>query len=214
MREFEYDHGVETDEEGRYRIFGLPSGKYIVSTTIASQPGSGYLTMSDGSQQERNRQNRLSPNMTSVFAPGVLRRSEARVYDIHGGEEIADADLKIDLSGLHAIRGRVFAGEDRHVPKAAMIRINEHGRTLEAFAQTKDDGSFEIDYLPSGTYTIYVMGSPDETTPSNPTEPPKVLGQYQLAKVDVIITGPLHSDCYQTSAARRGRVRWCRGYCG
>jgi hypothetical protein len=38
-----------TDDEGRYRIFGLPPGKYIVSTMVAMDHSSERVVMNDGS---------------------------------------------------------------------------------------------------------------------------------------------------------------------
>jgi hypothetical protein len=76
VRGFEYDtqnnRGGAVDDEGRYRIFGLRPGKYIVGTTIVSQLGSGQVTMSDGSGSRARGRNRIYPNMTTVYGPGVF----------------------------------------------------------------------------------------------------------------------------------------------
>ena len=191
MREFEYytqhDHWLMTDDEGRYRIFGLPPGKYIVSTIIASQLGSGQVEMSDGSGSRASGQNRIYPDLTTVYAPGVLRRRDAKVFKVRGDEQVTDADLKLDLSGLHTIRGKVLAGEDHHVPSSATLRVLENGKDIGRFVETEDDGSFQINYLPSGSYMLEVMGSPDMTIPASKTDSPQVLRNYQMAKLAVVV---------------------------
>jgi hypothetical protein len=193
LREFEYNpmqgRKVETDDQGRYRIYGLPPGKYVLSTIIASKLGTGGVIMSDGTSpndKDGLRPQKFYPNMMSVFAPGVFRRSEAKAFVVRGDEQIADADLRIDLTGLHTIKGAVLAGEDHHVPQQAILTIFENGKQLSRMATLEEDGSFEIDYVPSGTYTVKIFGAPDELQPAKPGSPP-VLRRYQALKLDVIV---------------------------
>jgi hypothetical protein len=191
VQEFEYDtqhdRGGAIDDEGRYRIFGLRPGKYIVSTGIVSQLGSGQVTMSDGTGSRASGANRIYPNMTTVYGPGVFRREEAKVFEIRGEEQVTDADLKIDISGVHTIKGRVLAGEDRHVLGEAMIRLKQGGRDLPQLAWIEADGSFEIDYVPSGSYTLGVTGFDNVTVSANVTGAERESPMYQQAKVAVAV---------------------------
>jgi hypothetical protein len=191
VQEFEsdtlHDRGGAIDDEGRYRIFGLGPGKYIVSTVIVSQLGSGQVTMSDGTGSRASGANRIYPNMTTVYGPGVFRREEAKVFEIRGEEQVTDADLKIDISGLHTIKGRVLAGEDRHVLGQAIIRLKQDGRDLPQLAMMENDGSFEIDYVPSGSYTLWVTGSGTMTVSASATEAARESQMYQQAKVAVVV---------------------------
>jgi hypothetical protein len=36
-----------------------------------------------------------------------------------------NADLNVNTAGLHAVKGRLFAGEDRDVPSRATVRLSE-----------------------------------------------------------------------------------------
>jgi hypothetical protein len=192
-RTFDYDatHGrkIVADEEGRFRVAGLSPGKYIVSTMIVSQLGSGEVMMSDGSGFRSSSQMRIYPNMTTVYGPGVFRRREAKVFEIRGQEQVTDADVKIDMSGLHTIRGRILAGEDRHTPSQAMIRLKEDGRDLPLLATMEDGGSFQINYLPSGSYTLSVIGSDYAKDAANATDLPREARVYQQTKIPVVVGG-------------------------
>jgi hypothetical protein len=169
------DHSAKTDDFGRYRIFGLSPGKYVVVTALASQRFPSRVTMNDGTGFGGASPNRAY-EFTTVYAPGVFRRTDARVFEIRGDEEITDADLKLDPSGLHNVKGRVLAGEDRHVPSQAMIWIKENGKPLDRMSTLEPDGSFEVDYLPSGTYTLQIFGTDMQPLP-----------QYQMADQAVIV---------------------------
>jgi hypothetical protein len=191
VREFDYyaqhDLSVTADDEGRYRIFGLAPGKYIVSTTIASQLGSGQVLMTDGNGFRASGRNRSYPDLTTVYAPGVFRRKGSKVFEIRGDEQVTDADLRIDPSGLHTVRGKVLAGEDHHVPSTTILRVLEDGRDTGRLVETEDDGTFQINYLPSGSYTLEVIGSPDTTVPTGVADPARVLRHYQMGKLAVVV---------------------------
>jgi hypothetical protein len=191
MRQFDYNTNhrpeVSTDDEGHYRIFGLPPGKYIVNTVIVSQLGSGQISMSDGSGSRTSGKGRIYPNVTAVYGPGVFRRKDAKVFELHDEEQVTNADVKLDPSGLHTVKGKILEGEDHHVPSQAMLRLLEGETDAGQFSMMENDGSFQFDYVPSGSYTLLVTGSPDMTTPTGPTDFPQLLRQYKQLEAPLIV---------------------------
>jgi Carboxypeptidase regulatory-like domain len=179
---------VSTDEDGRYRIFGLSPGSYILSTIFVPQvPSAGQVLLSDGTSPDPDDVKKLFPEMTIAYAPGVFRRNLAKVVQIQGSEQVADVDIKLDPGGLHTVRGRVLAGEDRHVPGMAMVRLREEGGNVAKFVTTNGDGTFLIHDVPPGSYTLQVMGPPDEWGLDGTAPAGQGQHQYQLAKVSVVI---------------------------
>ncbi len=146
-----------TDDEGRYRIFGLGPGKYVVSilftpdhiTAIGLEHGSAY--------QPQGRQ-QIYPEMVMVYGPGVFRRAAAKVFEIRADEQVTGADLTIDPEGLHTLSGRVLAQSDRHVPSGAMVRLREVGAVDPGrFVGIEEDGSFCFHEVPSAAYRMQIM---------------------------------------------------------
>lgn len=182
---------VTTDQEGRYRLFGLQPGNYIVKTVIASQYTSeAQLTLSDGSSPNPSRMSSEYPQWTIVYGPGVFRRGDARVIPIHGSELVSNADVKIDSTGLHAVRGRVLAGEDRHVPSEAILWLRAGGgKDFDKTASVAADGSFDFDYLPPGHYALELFIAMDQAAPTTPGERPQQPPTYKMAKLDVVVDG-------------------------
>lgn len=70
---------TKTDDQGRYRIFGLSPGKYIVDIPLLAQAAPTSVSMSDGTGFGGLSPNRIYPNLATVYAPGVFRRTDARV---------------------------------------------------------------------------------------------------------------------------------------
>jgi hypothetical protein len=118
-----------------------------------------------------------------VFAPGVFRWKDAKIFDIRGDEQITDVDLNIDPGDLHSVRGRILAGQDRHAPGGGMVLLEEDGAGVESrLAELEDDGSFELHFLPPGRYTLGVTAS-DPMTP-DPVGPGQM---YKTMKMAVVV---------------------------
>ena len=171
-----------TDDEGRYRIFGLPPGKYLVSTMMFLDHSSGHVVMNDGSSPHTAGREHMFPEMIAVYAPKAFRRKDAKVFEVHGDEQITDADVTIDTSSLHNVRGKVLAA-DRQAP-FTMIRLKEDGAPMfSRLVEIEDDGSFQVNYLPPGSYTLEIISRdvPDRTSSAaQPTE-------YKTVKLTVVI---------------------------
>jgi hypothetical protein len=127
----------------------------------------------------------MYPEMIPVYSPGVFRRSDGRVFDIHEDEQITDADLTIDPGGLHTITGVIVAGPDHHNPNGVIVQFREDGvKQIARFVEALSDGSFQINFLPSGKYTLIVNAN-DLRDPS--MEGPMVVRSYKTLKLPVIV---------------------------
>ena len=150
---------LTTDDEGRFRIFGLAPGKYVVSTMMSMDHNSERVVMNDGSNPHTVGREHAFPEMISVYAPATFRRKDARVFEIRGDEQIANADLTIDPNGLHTLKGRVLAASDHHAPRT-IIRLKEEGaHDVPRFVEIEDDGTFQVNYLPPGSYILQITSS-------------------------------------------------------
>lgn len=174
---------LTTDDEGRYRIFGLPPGKYFVSTTMAMDHSSAQVVMNDGSNPHAGGREHMYPEMIPVYAPATFRRKDAKVFEVRGDEQIADADLTIDPNGLHSLKGRVLAAEDHHAP-TTIIRLKEEGaKEIPRFVEIEDDGTFQVNYLPSGSYTLQIT-SHDLPDPADSAAQPR---EYKTVKLTAVV---------------------------
>ena len=171
---------LTTDDQGRYRIFGLLPGKYLVGTMMLMTHSPGRVVMNDGSMGWQNQY----PQMVSVYAPATFRRKDAKVFEIHGDEQISDADLTLDPNGVHTIRGRLLAADD-HLSPSTMIRLKEAGTKALAFRLVgiEADGTFQIDYLPPGSYTLLISAFGD----SDSAKPGMQTAEYRWVELTVVV---------------------------
>ncbi|MGH9837337.1 MAG: carboxypeptidase regulatory-like domain-containing protein [Blastocatellia bacterium] len=159
-----HEEMYQTDDRGIYRIYGLPKGRYIVSSG-----DSGHLnpTLSD---------------LPRVWHPGVSEQKQARLLEIDDGVEIADVDIRLsETKETYEATGRVVDAETgAAIPSAYVNCQKTDGATLEdnksANSPTDTQGRFRLTGLTSGTYEI-AYSNPD---PGN---------QHYLERTSFVIAG-------------------------
>lgn len=139
----------KTDDRGIYRIYGLPPGRYLVSTGQAADGGSFQLKTRVYKQ---------------TFHPGVTDNDKANTIDLDEGEEAAGIDIKIGLpTGTFKASGRVIDAVTGK-PIANLVTTysvlddkQEYVGMNGLGALTNARGEFRLDNLAAGKYTAYAF---------------------------------------------------------
>ena len=236
---------VTTDDRGMYRIFGLAPGDYLVSLPLVSLVGqdvrpvtSAELAWADKVVASRGRAGApavtdapaggQSVRYSPVYYPGTTVAAEASVVTLGPNEERAGLDFGLLLVPTAQIRGRVIDAENR--PQSGMTIRLEPSRPdgLDLFASLSTssgrsgaDGSFAIQGLKPGSYTLSVRGTPNTsagatTAPPAPAGPMSALvgagrgaGVTHWASEDIVMEGRDITDLTLTlrpGMTMRGRV--------
>lgn len=136
-----------TDDRGMFRVTGLAPGSYWVRATVmtpSAEPGTGMFQ-----------------RMSSVtfYAPGKVRRSDAQVVTLKSGDERDDVQFVLDLTSLHTVSGHVGSTDDGSVA-AGMVRLtDQQDSSLTRMGMIEPDGSFVVQWVPAGTYTLAVSNA-------------------------------------------------------
>jgi len=142
-----------TDDEGNFRIAGVAPGKYVVVTQVLLE-GSSRVADESSTPESSGGQDLL------LFGPGVFRRQQAAVLEIHGAEHVTADDVRLDFDSLHTIRGRVLAKVDGLPVHGTFVNVlgdGEGGPDFSRRAVMDAEGSFYADFLPAGNYTVQVV---------------------------------------------------------
>jgi hypothetical protein len=166
-----------TDDQGRYRISGLPNGKYLIGINLIYSDRPSRSVFDNSTTQDNHIP--MSPEPIPVFAPGVVLHAEAKQFELSGREEIPGADMTIDVHALHTIQGTAVRSGDLHPMANCMVRLhvddsNDFGR----FTTCAEDGTFALHYLPAGHYTVALFSSDIDSKP---------LQFYEADQIKVII---------------------------
>jgi len=142
----------ETDDRGIYRLTGIAPGKYSLVVTVQTETvGQGRASGRGGF--------RGPPPMLNVYAPGTMRKADAQIVEIRGGETDDGVDIRVALNGLHTVQGRVESKADGHMLNAGTVSLADStDSSTTRFTGIDPDGTFRVEYLPPGTYNVTVNG--------------------------------------------------------
>jgi hypothetical protein len=143
-----------TDDEGHYRISGIPPGSYrvvallpLAITADAMSPSSALILPG----QSDIRQVRF-------YAGDTYRKKAAKTYDLRAGESLRDTDIRLPIDGFHTIRVRLTAIDGRAINSASLTLTDSTDNTLKFLAENRGGGNpegiFEFTQVPPGTYTL------------------------------------------------------------
>ena len=124
-----------TDDRGIYRIYGLPTGTYLVFAG-----GPGYLGA-----------NGAYENDAPTYSPSSLRGNAAEI-SVRAGEETRDVDIRYRSEVGHTIRGTAAAPNASNTPGAWVILTS----TLDGGSQLGDSA-----YQPPGSDGFSFSGLAD-----------------------------------------------------
>jgi hypothetical protein len=142
----------ETDDRGIYRLTGIAPGKYSLVVTVQTE------TTGQGRAFGRGGFRGAQP-MLNVYAPGTMRKADAQIVEIKGGETADGVDIRVALNGLHTVQGSVESKADGHMLNAGFVSLTDATDSGTTRSTVIDpDGTFRMEYLPPGTYNVTVTG--------------------------------------------------------
>jgi protocatechuate 3,4-dioxygenase beta subunit len=153
--------GVQTDDRGIYRMFGVAEGRYKVAV---GQGDEGYYIQSAAG--------RFTYKQT--FYPDVADASKATVVEVTEGSEASNIDITVGRAEQTFVAsGRVVDGDNNQPIAGArfgvQLIISQERRSyvgVTAFSNSK--GEFRIESLTPGKYVVFLQPQQDSDLRSDP----------------------------------------------
>jgi hypothetical protein len=144
-----------TDDLGHYRVSGLRDRDYLVMLQLSRTDLESRGTRDAGlSGVERS--------TLRIYSGDTPHISEAVPVKLGPGEERSGADITIPLSKFHSVSGVVTAAGDGHPINSGHLSIEDpKDKETVVDAELGSDGTFHLEGVPEGTYTLYVRGPAD-----------------------------------------------------
>lgn len=149
-----------TDERGRYRIFGLPPGTYLI---VAS------LNATESEVDGRAR------GFAPVYYPATAHVESAQSVQVEFGSGVTGVDLTFTASSAARVSGRALNAAGDPLPGRVALATSARSRSVAAeprFARIERNGSFELADVPSGDYVLQALGE------RGPGVPPEFGSEY------------------------------------
>jgi hypothetical protein len=187
---------AQTDDQGHYRISGLPAGKYALQaelrlTKITYRSDEHGGSISSGSEY----------SMT-FYSGNSTRPKKAVPFSLTPGEDRGGLNLEIPVSRLHTVRGNIISARDGHVLNGGSLQLvySDDKSTAANTYLTNDDDAFTFSFVPEGDYILRVDGASDteyREISNGPNQWPRthteshVLRQFGSAEQPIHVTGDL-----------------------
>ena len=149
-----------TDDQGRFRIAGMPAGEYRLFTSL--EVGQVVTTAIFGTNASSSGNTKANLN---VFFGDTFRRKEAKIYKLEDGQEIT-ADLTIPNSKLHQVSGSLVDARSGRPINAGTVRLtfaDDAEQSIASVAVDNEEPVFSLPFVPEGTYTVSVTDARDVT---------------------------------------------------
>lgn len=147
---------VTTDEDGHFRMAGLPPGKYFVCVRAAGLSRRILGAPSKGPVQSYP---------LIVYFPGVADIAAATPINLGPGQH-GQAEFTLPLSPAFKISGTVTGIGDFKQVSSPMIVDAMQRPLLNSIRWDSQTGAFEFRPLPAGRYTLHIFAMIDENRPA------------------------------------------------
>ena len=179
-----------SDDQGHFRLSGLPPGDYLIQATIQAGQQTGL-----GAGMNLGKLMGYKPLI--LFAPSAFHKAEAKSLSLKSGEELRDQQVTLNLGGLHSVSGQIASAEDHHGINSATVKLTDvSDKDFVRSASVDAAGHFTVTFVPGGTYVLKVSGAedtePEKKTGKEKRSPlfgagEKTIRSYQASKKEVVV---------------------------
>jgi hypothetical protein len=151
-----------TDDQGSFRLYGLPPGDYYISASNRS----GVMMVGP------NINNTEADGFAPTYYPGTANMSEASRVTVKAGQEMSGANFALIVARMARIRGRALnsrgeplsGGMMMMMPNDPLMGVN-FGMNMSN-AMVAGDGTFQFANIAPGRYSLQVRptGMPGPNT--------------------------------------------------
>jgi hypothetical protein len=182
--------GAQTDDHGRFRLFGLTPADYIVAAESRGMGGMG-MPATEG----------VTEGFVTTFSPSaVVEREAARVRVTPGGE-VSGVHIQLVRTRTFRISGRAFDSQGQPILRPMIMLGRQQpggfGSTSTGPMQMEPDGRFTFRDVVPGEYRLAIrpggMGGPPGSQPAAPARQEfATMPLYVSADIDdlVLVTSP------------------------
>jgi hypothetical protein len=152
-----------TDDQGHFRISGLPPGTYRVA---AVQAPANPLGNSGGDDFMGGLMGLTSnPQDLHIYSGDTLHKKSAKTYELRSGDEVVGIDITIPTDAFHRIQGRLSSTDGRAITTATLTLTDTTDDSMVFPGDMARDGTFVFPAVPAGTYMLAATQAKIGTVP-------------------------------------------------
>jgi hypothetical protein len=159
---------ASTNDIGEFRLFGIPPGQYYLSATWRNQNAMNPAANADD-------RTAYAP----MYFPGTTNASEAQRITLATGQQLSDLVMMLKPMKATRVTGTAMGSDGKPMMPAMVLvsQSNGFGFSMTAGGQVRPDGTFTINGLAPGEYTLRVQRMGPGLDPETATTKITVTGE-------------------------------------
>ncbi len=136
-----------TNDLGRYRVWGLQPGQYVVTALVGSDV-SGQSTAAK------------LPGYAPTYFPGTANASDAQLVTVGLAQEVSNADFALAPARTVRLAGTILDSSGQPSRANPILATSQRSGTVAALpvpGSVRPDGTFEIRNVPPGEYVLQAL---------------------------------------------------------
>ncbi len=175
-----------TDDQGTFRVFGLPPGDYVVSATLNEDRA--MFRQRGGADDEA-----ATTGYAPTYFPGTTNAADAQRVTVGLGQEVSGIGFGLSLMPLATVSGRVVGMSGLEL--AGLVMALPDDMVRQAMSQPRGapvsaDGTFEIRGLAPGRYMLSVGGRGRQGGDQPTGRTPVMVSGVDLSGVAIALAPP------------------------
>jgi hypothetical protein len=171
-----------TDDQGSFRLYGLPPGEYYVTANNRSN----MMIMP-------NMNNTETDAFAPTYFPGTANIAEAARVSVKAGQEV-QASFALIVARMARVRGRAMNSSGQPVTNGMLMLTPGDGAMTMMFmgmsnAMIAPDGSFQFANVPPGRYILQLRPNGMPTPSSEMAAMPVTVGNDDIDNL-VVVSAP------------------------
>jgi protocatechuate 3,4-dioxygenase beta subunit len=174
--------GVQTDDLGQFRLFGLQPGEYAVVAEARMPTFVNPNVPQSDAEEERS-------GFLTTFYPGTPDEAAAQHVRTRAGVETTGIEIRMSKGRLFRISGIVMDSQGNPMAHAIgqLFQLARRTSAVGMFGtgfSTDEQGRFQMQNLAPGNYRVIVRQRPQNVGPNGPEA-----NQGEMANVPVTLAG-------------------------
>ena len=153
----------KTDDQGHFRVSGIPGGSYRLAVIQNFEVG-----LNLGQEMFADLNPSIPPsNKLTVYSGNTFHQKDAKIYELRPGDIVDGIEIVLPLTGLHSVQG-VATGKDGAQLNFGSVSLSDTADSnIKFHTNIRAGGEFRFSGIPEGIYEIKIIGGQIVENPPN-----------------------------------------------
>jgi hypothetical protein len=143
---------TRTDDQGHFRISGIPGGRYRLVIIQNLEVGMNF----GEAMFENLNQNIIRNDKLAFYSGNTFHQKDAKIYELQPGETVNDTEVVLPLTGVHSVQGVATSKDGARLNFGVVNLSDTTDSNIKLHTNIREGGEFRFIGVPEGIYEIKI----------------------------------------------------------